>query len=366
MNQNDMILCRAPLRLGLAGGGTDIPPYVDLFGGEVLNCTINLYAHGKIKPGGNTLKMHCRTSQQELVTTALPQPPLTGKLVIQQAVYLYFMEKYNNGRFSPCQIETWCDTGYGSGLGASSALTVALIKGFCQLFKLSFSSAKLAETAYFIERNILKLKGGLQDQYAAAYGGLNLFKFANQHSHQVKNIALPTQAKMQLESQIVLIDSNITRTSEKAITTQSIDSPSNNAAKLQSLNKLKALVSPMFHALEHNDIALFWSLFNSASKHKHTLGEAVLPHTLNNIFANIMGAGALAGKVCGAGGGGFMMFAIAEHKLSTLKEQLGETHAQSMRHIKLVNHGAQALTLHHNDAYKQPFIETTNKELIWM
>ncbi|MBU1619838.1 MAG: hypothetical protein KKH70_16435 [Gammaproteobacteria bacterium] len=360
MTENVIVQCRAPLRIGLAGGGTDIPPYVDLYGSEVLNCTINLYVHGELATGGKELLIRCRDSGAQFKATDISQLTLQGPLAIQQAVYHYFIEHHHQGKFIFCSIDTWSEVRFGSGLGASSALTVALIKGFCELLNLPTSSQMLARTAYEIERTKLNLKGGLQDQYAAAFGGFNHFSFLSQYDNKVTPLTLSQTMRHALESQIILIDSQILRSPGQAIEAQSLQIKQCNALRLNYLHKIRTSVIPMAQALADEDIMQFWSLFNSACEQKHHLGEAVLPDSIAPLFRFVMEQGALAGKVCGAGGGGFMLFALPNDKSDIIKAKIRHSFFSHIVQIKIVEQGAQAITV------KQQAEHLSQEPCVWM
>ncbi|KZN58838.1 hypothetical protein [Pseudoalteromonas luteoviolacea] len=360
MTENDIIQCRAPLRIGLAGGGTDIPPYVDMYGSEVLNCTINLYVHGQISIGGNELLIRSHDSKVQFSARDISQLTLQGELAIQQAVYLYFVENHHQGKFFPCSIETWSEIGFGSGLGASSALTVALIKGFCELLNVSNNPQMLARTAYEIERTKLQLKGGLQDQFAAAFGGLNHFSFLSQYDNKVTPLELSQSTRHALESQIILIDSQILRSPGEAIEAQSLQIKQCNTQRLSYLHRIRTSVIPMAQALMKGNTIHFWSLFNMASELKHQLGEAVLPPNIGPLFEFTMKQGALAGKICGAGGGGFMLFALPKDGVNQLKEKIKQAFHTNIIQVKIVEHGAQAVTVKRNTKHK------TQEPGIWM
>jgi D-glycero-alpha-D-manno-heptose-7-phosphate kinase len=348
MTENAIIQFRAPLRIGLAGGGTDIPPYVDIYGSEVLNCTINLYVHGQLVVGGSELLIRCRDSGAQFKGTDISQLTLQGPLAIQQAVYLYFIENHHQGKFIHCSIDTWSEVRFGSGLGASSALTVALIKGFCELLNVPNSSQMLARTAYDIERTKLNLKGGLQDQYAAAFGGFNHFSFLSQYDNKVTPLTLSQTMRHVLESQIVLIDSQVLRSPGKAIEAQSLQIKQCNALRLNYLHNIRTSVIPMAQALIDEDIMQFWSLFNIACEQKHRLGEAILPSSIARLFEFVMEQGALAGKVCGAGGGGFMLFALPYDKANTIKAKIRHSYCSNIVQVKIVEQGAQAIKVKRN------------------
>jgi len=206
----------------------------------------------------------------------------------------------------------------------------------------------LARTAYDIERSKLKLKGGLQDQYAAAFGGVNHFSFLSQYDNKVTSLTLRQPTSRALESQIVLIDSQVLRSPGEAIEAQSLQITQCNTLRLNYLHNIRTSVIPMAQALLSDNLEQFWSLFNEASKQKHQLGEAVLPSSIAHLFEYVMAQGALAGKVCGAGGGGFMLFALPNKMAGQIKENIRQTFNTDIVEVEIVQQGAQARTVQHN------------------
>ena len=183
------IRSRAPLRLGIAGGGTDVSPYSDEFGGCVLNATINMYAHAFIDDEINENKVIFEAKDLGLRETIdLNQPlNLDGKLKLHRAVYKRVMDDFNGGNLIPMRITTYSDAPPGSGLGSSSTMVVSILEGLRQLLSLPMGEYDLAHLAYEIERIDCGLSGGKQDQYAATFGGFNFMEF-NKDDH-VSNLA---------------------------------------------------------------------------------------------------------------------------------------------------------------------------------
>ena len=167
---------KAPLRLGLAGGGTDVSPYSDEFGGAILNATISLYAAASIEPtteNGIVIEALDRKELQRF--TELTELPINGTLDLAKGVYNRIQKDYgiaaNNFRLS-----TFVDAPAGSGLGTSSTLVVAIIGAFVEMLNLPLGDYDIAHYAFDIERNDLGLAGGKQDQYAATFGGVNFIE----------------------------------------------------------------------------------------------------------------------------------------------------------------------------------------------
>ena len=168
-----IIRSKAPLRLGLAGGGSDVSPYSDLYGGLILNATINLYAYCTIEETDNgRIEIEATDIRQRQVFDSAPQLPIDGVVDLHKGVYNRIMRDYTPGRLS-FRITTYSDAAPGSGLGSSSTMVVAILKAFSEWLHLPVGDYEIARLAYDIERNDLKLSGGKQDQYAAAFGGFN-------------------------------------------------------------------------------------------------------------------------------------------------------------------------------------------------
>lgn len=168
---------RAPLRIGLAGGGTDVSPYSDEFGGAILNATISHYAHAVIEPlssGGIVLNAMDRKEYE--LHEKLEELPINNTLDLHKGVINRILKDYGIAQENFC-LTTYVDAPAGSGLGTSSTLMVAIIGAFAEMLKLPLGEYDIAHYAYEIERKDLQLAGGRQDQYAATFGGVNFMEF---------------------------------------------------------------------------------------------------------------------------------------------------------------------------------------------
>ena len=174
-----IIRARAPLRLGLAGGGTDVSPYTDIYGGAVMNATISRFAYTTIETLTDkkiTIESaDLGTSKDYPLTDVLPMDD--GHLNLTKAAYNRIVRDYNGGEPLAVKVTTYSEAPPGSGLGASSTLVVSLVTAFGELLSLSLGEYDIASLAYLIERKDQKLRGGRQDQYAAAFGGFNFMEF---------------------------------------------------------------------------------------------------------------------------------------------------------------------------------------------
>ena len=194
--------CKAPLRIGLAGGGTDVSPYCDEFGGAILNATLSLYAYTSIEIT-NTPGIIIESIDQQQIQRYdwMDQLPITGELDLLKSVYNR-LQKDHPFKVTGLHLTTFVDAPAGSGLGTSSTLVVAILGAFVEMLKLPFGDYDLAHYAYEIERIDLKLAGGRQDQYAATFGGFNFMEFYNNDKVIVNPLRIRKEYLNELENNL--------------------------------------------------------------------------------------------------------------------------------------------------------------------
>jgi D-glycero-alpha-D-manno-heptose-7-phosphate kinase len=306
-----LIRARAPLRLGFAGGGTDVAPYCDLFGGAVLNATIDLYAYCTIEPSEDGRIHFVASDVSERVAYDLGAVvPTDGILALHSGVYNRIVAKYNGGRPLAVTVTTACDAPPGSGLGSSSTLVVAMVQAFGEVLSLPLGEYDIASLAYQIERCDLGLQGGRQDQYAAAFGGFNFMEFNGDDHVLVNPLRVKDWIVSELESSLILLYTGKSRDSAAIIAEQSRNVESNNLKAIDAMHRTKSDAITMKECLLRGDIRKLGTAMESAWQTKKEMAGSISNERIERFYSVAKDAGAYCGKVSGAGGGGFMMFLV--------------------------------------------------------
>ena len=303
-----IVRARAPLRLGLAGGGTDVAPYCDLHGGYVMNAAIDKYAHASIETGDALVELHALDGgvQASCAPAALDVAP--GPLQLLAGVYLRISRDFLGGARPPLRIRTWSDAPPGSGLGSSSTLVVALVAAFAEYFALGLGEYEVAHLAYEVERQDLALAGGKQDQYAAAFGGFNFMEFYAGDRVIVNPLRIKDWIRAELESSLVLCFTGVSRASAKIIDEQSRNISDGDAGSLDAMHRLKDEASRMKEVLLRGDFTRLAEVMQAGWLAKKQSAASISNPRIEEIEAVASAHGARATKVSGAGGGGFMIF----------------------------------------------------------
>jgi D-glycero-alpha-D-manno-heptose-7-phosphate kinase len=313
MNSNNSrrtVRARAPLRLGLGGGGTDLSPYCDLHGGVALNCTIDRYAYAFITPRSDQkLVLGAQDLETEEIHDLIPDIDVTAGLKLHRGVYNRIVKEFCGGEPLPITLSTTVDAPPGSGLGSSSALSVALVEAFRGYLDLPLGRYDVAHLAFEIERLELGLAGGKQDQYAAAFGGVNFIEFLSENRVIVNPLRLTESVLNEFETSLVICFTGVSRSSDSIIS-QQIAGIRNDPNTLKALHQLKADAIAMKKALLAGDVSGMAEILMRSWVAKKETSKMIATTQINDLFAIALAHGALSGKVSGAGGGGFMMFLV--------------------------------------------------------
>ena len=304
-----LIRSRAPLRLGLAGGGTDVSPYCDEFGGAILNATIDYYAYAGLEPLEN--------GKVEFVSADLSESArydaagllaCDGKLDLFKAVYNHVVKNYHQGKPLSLRMSTRVDVPAGSGLGSSSTLVVAMLKAYVEWLNVPLGEYELAHTAWVIEREEAGLQGGKQDQYAAAFGGFNFMEFGQNGRVLVNPLRVKEWVVSELEASLLLYFTGKSRTSADIIQEQSQNVRSRNEMALGAMHSIKEEAFRMKECLLRGDFQRLHEVLRQSWESKKRMASQITNEHIDRLYACALEAGAYCAKISGAGGGGFMMF----------------------------------------------------------
>lgn len=304
-----IVRARAPLRLGLAGGGTDVSPFSDLHGGQVMNVTIDKFAYVTIDESPSSdVELYATDAG---VAERIPAAPLQGDLgalQLSKGVYSRICRQFLQGHYPAIRVRTHSDAPPGSGLGSSSTMVVALITAFAEYFSLALGEYDIAQLAYEVERNDLGLSGGKQDQYAAAFGGFNFMEFYGGDRVIVNPLRIKDWVWAELEASLVLYFTGVSRESARIIDEQARNVVEGNNQSVEAMFRLKEEAVQMKEALLRGDIKQFASVMQSGWEAKKQMARSISNPDIDALEALGFKHGAVASKVSGAGGGGFMMF----------------------------------------------------------
>jgi D-glycero-alpha-D-manno-heptose-7-phosphate kinase len=321
-----IVRSKAPLRIGLAGGGTDVSPYSDLYGGAILNATISLYAHATIEPIDEPNIIIHAVDRNELATYELQSTlPIDGVLDLAKGIYNRIVRTYGAvpGGF---RLTTQVDAPAGSGLGTSSTLVVAILGAFAEWMKLPLGEYDAAHLSYQIEREDLKMAGGKQDQYAATFGGVNFMEFYAGDQVIVNPLRIRQEYLYELENNLLLFYTATSRNSSIIIEAQSKNVTEKKSESIEAMHHLKEQAQMMKEALLKGHIDRIGEILDYGFQHKKKMAQGITNPLIDDIYNAALAAGATGGKISGAGGGGFMTFycpGVTRYAVIKALEQFG-------------------------------------------
>ena len=305
-----IIRSKAPLRLGLAGGGSDVSPYSDLYGGLVLNATINLYAYCTIEEtddGMISILSYDASCNRSFPLG--PELPVDGEANLIKGVYNRVVKDFGITP-KPFRITTYNDAPAGSGLGTSSTMVVCILKAFVEWYSLPLGDYEIARLAYEIERKDLGLSGGKQDQYAAAFGGFNFIEFLPDDTVIVNPLKVKRWITDELEASLLLYFTGQSRSSARIIDEQRKNTSTGNVQAIEAMHLIKQSAVEMKAAVLKGDMQEFASILGRSWENKKKMAQGITNENIQRAFDVAVAAGAKAGKVSGAGGGGFIIFFV--------------------------------------------------------
>ena len=341
-----IIRSKAPLRLGLAGGGTDVSPYCDEYGGVVLSATIDMYAHCTIEPGiDGQIRFFAADRDEYEQHESAASVPAQGRLLLHKGVYNRIVKEYNGGRPLSLKMNTYADAPAGSGLGTSSTMVVAMLKAYMEWLNLPLGEYDMARLAYQIERVDLGLSGGRQDQYAATFGGFNFIEFEKKDRVIVNPLRIKNWIKNELESSLLLCYTGTSRDSATIIDEQIRNVQGNVPVPVENLHRLKRSAYEMKECILKGNFSGFARGLRDSWESKKKLASVITNPAIDEMYAYMMEYGADAAKISGAGGGGFMMVYCDPARRYELAEKLKQRKFD-VRFAAFTEKGTQAWTLY--------------------
>lgn len=318
-----IIRSKAPLRLGLAGGGTDVSPYCDEFGGIVLNAAINMYAYCTLEPvNDHRISFYATDRKEKFSCESVSVLPIEGTLHLHKGIYNRIVRDFNHNKPLSFRMTTYSDAPAGSGLGSSSTMVVAIIKAYMEWLSLPLGEYDIARLAYEIEREDLNLFGGKQDQYAATFGGFNYIEFYEHNRVIVNPLRIKNWILNELENSIVLYYTGTSRDSAAIIQEQIKSTTAHNSESLAGMHEMKESTRVMKEAVLKGDFNGFAECLRYGWESKKKTSSAISNASIEEMYDYVMAHGGKAAKISGAGGGGFMMIICDPIKRFELIEAL--------------------------------------------
>lgn len=337
---------KAPFRLGIAGGGTDVSPYSDIYGGAVLNVTIDRFAHATIRPtdDGKVTFIHindkvCRSLE------ATAELPLEPGIELQCGIYNSIVRKFNGGRPLSFELTTQMDVPSGSGLGTSSTLVVAILGAFTEWLNLPLGKYDIAQYAFEIERIDLGMAGGKQDQYAATFGGVNFMEFRDDNRVIVNPLSIPDAILNEWAMNTVLLFTNQRRKSAKIIEEQVANVKKKNSGSVEAMHRVKEEAFRMKNCLLQDNLAALGDALNTSWVNKKKMAADISNEFIDLIYDTAVAAGATGGKISGAGGGGFMFFYCPGNTRYAVEEALSQLEVGEIYDFEFCRNGLVTWTV---------------------
>jgi len=321
-----IIRSKAPLRIGLAGGGTDVSPYSDLYGGAILNATIDLYAYASLEPlNDGTIEFCIDGTEKSIKLGSQKELEIVEGFELFIGVYNRLVKKYDLKPLS-FRLTSFIEAPQGSGLGTSSTIVVSLIGAFMEWLKLPLGKYDIAHLAYEIERVDLNMSGGKQDQYAATFGGVNFMEFLANDQVIVNPLQLKDEILYELEFNLLLYFTATQRLSATIINEQVKNVKDKNEKSVEAMHNLKEQAQQMKDSLLRGELSKIGEILHFGWTNKKQMAHSISNELIDNVYTTAITTGATGGKISGAGGGGFMFFycpAVTKVKVAKAIENLG-------------------------------------------
>ncbi len=304
-----MIISRAPFRVSFCGGGSDIPSFYEKYGGCVLSCSIRKYVYVALHPSFNKNTITLKYSKTEEVND------------FDEIDHKYFKIMLKDYNVKGVEITSMADIPSGTGLGSSSAFTVAVLKALKAYQKKSYSTYALASEACDVE--IIKVGSpiGKQDQFASAFGGLNFITFHKNGKISVEPLLIPGDGEERLQNNLMMFYTGLTHDANKILAEQSKNIVAKED-KIKAQLKLCQMAEELKAHFEEDDVDYLGKVLKESWEIKKNLSSGITNPLIDDIYNKAVNAGAEGGKLLGAGGGGFMLFYVKPEHQAAVKEAL--------------------------------------------
>ncbi|MGA7697834.1 MAG: hypothetical protein WCA76_22605 [Candidatus Sulfotelmatobacter sp.] len=340
-----MLIVRSPVRISFGGGGTDLPPYYERFGGAVLSAAINKYFYtilgkrsdGRVQVISSDLRV-CET-WHDIANMSLQGSALEIPLaVLKEMDCGVSVDLFLASEIPP-----------GTGLGSSASVCVNILKTLSTYLGRPLSKYDLAERAFFVARHILGKHVGKQDEYAAVFGGLNYISFHPEGTTLVEPVELEPPVLREFQSNLMLFFTGAAHHSWTILQEQEASTLSRNETTVDALHEVKALGGRMRTSLERGELHQFGELLHEGWQAKRRISHKISTPRIDKLYSLGLQCGALGGKITGAGGGGFLLFYCEAAHQAAVREAMHKEGVHEMA-FGFDSQGAQAIV---ND----PFID---------
>ena len=319
------IRAKVPLRISFSGGGTDVMPYPRERGGCVLSATIDLYAFASLHPRTDA-DYHVFSLDGDSARYSSPEDlAFDGHLDLVKACLRHMAPDMG------LDLHLFCDAPPGSGLGSSSALVVAMLAAVAEHTHTPMTPYELARRAYEVERIDLRQTGGLQDQYACAFGGFNFIEFLGEDRVVVNPLRIPQDVESELHGSLLLCYTGMTRVSGGILARQVEGYRTGRPESVDSLERIKALTLELKEALLTGDLPSFAEILDESWHAKRHLAEGITNDRIDDLYEVGKRSGALAGKLLGAGGGGYLLLFCPFERRPAIAQAMEEAGARVVK-----------------------------------